>query len=204
MTTQTPQQAAHGDGESGQFAISPAVGPVPPIYVSRSRMRNPDGRLLLPRQGRTAMDYHVEVVTLPVSDVDRAAAFYTERAGFALDVDYHPTRSFRVVQLTPPGSACSIQIGLGLTDAPPGSTRATHLAVADLETARDDLAERGVPVSGIRHKSPIEDWQGDWRPGIDPQRRDYASIADFADPDGNTWIIQEIGHRSAASPLRPQ
>jgi catechol 2,3-dioxygenase-like lactoylglutathione lyase family enzyme len=140
------------------------------------------------------MDYKLEVVTLSVSDVDQAAAFYTQ-AGFTLDVDYQPASGFRVVQLTPPGSACSIQLGTGLTDAPPGLVRATYLAVTDLEAAQRELAERGVKVSDIRHKSPIEAWKGGWQPGPDPERRDYASFADIADPDGNTWVIQEIGYR---------
>ena len=141
------------------------------------------------------MDYPLQVITLSVSDFDKAAAFYTQQAGFTLDVDYHPAPGFRVVQLTPPGSACSIQIGTGLTDAPPGSARATYLAVTDIETAHRELTGRGVAVSGIRHKSPIDDWKGIYEPGPDPQRRDYASFADFADPDGNTWVIQEIGYR---------
>jgi catechol 2,3-dioxygenase-like lactoylglutathione lyase family enzyme len=140
------------------------------------------------------MDYRLEVVTLAVTDVDKAAAFYTQKAGFALDVDYHPTSDFRVVQLTSPGSACSVQIGVGLTDAPPGSARATFLTVADIEAAREELVECGVEVSGIRHKSPVDDWKGHWQPGVDPLRRDYASLAEFADPDGNTWVIQEIGY----------
>jgi catechol 2,3-dioxygenase-like lactoylglutathione lyase family enzyme len=141
------------------------------------------------------MDYQLQVITLPVSDVDQAAAFYTQRAGFILDVDYHPAPGFRVVQLTPPGSACSIQIGAGLTDAPPGSSRAVCLAVTDIQAAHQEFTARGVTVSGIRHKSPIDDWNGGYEPGPDHRRRDYASFADFADPDGNTWVIQEIGYR---------
>jgi catechol 2,3-dioxygenase-like lactoylglutathione lyase family enzyme len=141
------------------------------------------------------MDYQLQVITLSVSDVDKAAAFYIHQAGFTLDVDYHPTSDFRVVQLTPPGSACSLQIGVGLTDAPPGSARATFLAVTDIEAASRELTGRGVTISGIRHKSPVGDWKGGWQPGTDPQRRDYASFASFADPDGNTWTIQEIGYR---------
>jgi len=143
------------------------------------------------------MDYQLQVITLAVSDVDEAAAFYTRQAGFTLDVDYHPVPGFRVVQLTPPGSACSVQLGAGLTDAAPGSARATYLAVTDIEAARAELIGRGVKVSDIRHKSPVETWAGGWAPGADPDRRDYASFADFADPDGNTWVIQEIGHRTA-------
>jgi catechol 2,3-dioxygenase-like lactoylglutathione lyase family enzyme len=141
------------------------------------------------------MDCRLQVVTLPVSDVDKAAAFYTERVGFTLDVDYHPTGDFRVVQLTPPGSACSVQLGVGLTDAPPGTARTTYLVVTDIEAAHRELAGRGVQVGDIRHKSPIDDWRGGWAPGADPERRDYASFADFADPDGNTWVVQEIGYR---------
>ena len=141
------------------------------------------------------MDYQIQVITVPVSDVDEALAFYTQQAGFALDVDYHPAPGFRVVQLTPPGSACSVQIGAGLTDAAPGSARAAYLAVTDIEAARQELTRRGVKVSDIRHKSPIDGWTGGWQPGTDPERRDYASFADFADPDGNTWVLQEIGYR---------
>jgi catechol 2,3-dioxygenase-like lactoylglutathione lyase family enzyme len=140
------------------------------------------------------MDFRLEVVTLPVSDVDRAVMFYTQRVGFTLDVDYHPTCDLRVVQLTPPGSACSVQFGVGLTDARPGSARATYLVVADIEIAREELASRGVPVSAVRRKAPVEDWNGLYQPGVDARRRDYASLADFADPDGNTWIVQEIGY----------
>lgn len=143
------------------------------------------------------MDFQVQVITLAVSDVDRAADFYTRRAGFTLDVDYQPSGDFRVVQLTPPGSACSIQIGVGLTDAPPGSTRATYLAVTDVEAAHRRLSEAGVSVSAIRHKFPIADWKGGWEPGPDTERRDYASVVDFADPDGNTWVVQEIGYSSS-------
>jgi predicted enzyme related to lactoylglutathione lyase len=141
------------------------------------------------------MGYQIQVITVPVTDVDQAAAFYTQQAGFTLDVDYHPSGDFRVVQLTPPGSTCSIQIGTGLTEAPPGSTRSTYLVVTDIEAAHRELSGRGVDVSDLRHKAPIDDWKGGWRPGPDPERRDYASFADFTDPDGNTWVLQEIGCR---------
>jgi len=150
------------------------------------------------------MDYELQVVTVSVSDVEQALAFYTQRAGFTLDVDYHPASGFRVVQLTPPGSACSVQFGIRLTDAAPGSARAICLAVVDIEVACRELSARGIPISGIRHKSPVEDWKGGWEPGIDPQRRDYASFADFADPDGNTWVLQEIGYRSQGAGARSE
>ena len=132
------------------------------------------------------MDFKLELVLIPVADVDRAKAFYTDKAGFNLDVDTSPTEDFRVVQMTPPGSACSITIGRGITDAPPGSVRGTHLVVSDIEAARAELVRRGVDVSNIRHFE-----SGEWKPGPDPERRTYESFADFSDPDGNTWVLQE-------------
>ena len=145
------------------------------------------------------MTCKIEVIILPVSDVDRSLAFYTERVGFTLDVDYRPSDDFRVVQLTPPGSSCSLQIGVGLTDADPGSMRGLYAIVEDLQRARDELINQGVNVSGIRHKSPIDDWRGGWEPGLDPNRSDYASFADFTDPDGNQWVLQERGFAPATS-----
>jgi len=132
------------------------------------------------------VDWKLELVVVPVSDVDRAKAFYTEQAGFNLDVDHRVSDEFRVVQLTPPGSACSITIGKGITDATPGSVRGTHLVVADIEAARAELVGRGVDVGEVRHFE-----SGRWVPGPDPERRDYGSFADFSDPDGNTWVLQE-------------
>jgi catechol 2,3-dioxygenase-like lactoylglutathione lyase family enzyme len=143
------------------------------------------------------MSYKIEVIILPVSDVDRALAFYTEQAGFTLDVDYRPSEDFRVVQLTPPGSSCSVQIGVGLTDASLGSVSGLYVVVEDLQRTIDDLTNRGVNVSHIRHKSPIDDWRGGWEPGLDPSRRDYASFADFSDPDGHQWVLQERGFARA-------
>ena len=136
------------------------------------------------------VDYKLELVLIPVSDVDRAKAFYVDTLGFDLDVDHQPNDEFRVVQMTPPGSACSITIGIGITDATPGSYRGTHLVVSDIEAARAELVGRGVEVSDIRHMGP-----GGWEPGPDPEHRDYNSFADFSDPDGNTWILQEVTSR---------
>ncbi|GAA1298626.1 glyoxalase [Planotetraspora silvatica] len=147
------------------------------------------------RQEDERVDYKLEVIVLPVSDVDRSLAFYTEQVGFTLDVDYRPNDDFRVVQLTPPGSACSVQIGVGLTDAPPGSVRGLYLVVTDVEAARRELSQRGVEVGAVRHKAAKNDWQGRWEDGVDPQRSDYASFVDFADPDGNTWVLQERSFR---------
>lgn len=144
---------------------------------------------------RTA-SFSIEVITLPVSNVERAVRFYVDQVGFTLDVDYSPNNAFRVVQLTPPGSGCSIQIGKGLTDAPAGSLRNVYLVVTDLDAVRNRLLEHGVEVGEIRHKTPIGAWDGGFAPGLDPARGDYASLANFSDPDGNIWVLQERGSRT--------
>jgi catechol 2,3-dioxygenase-like lactoylglutathione lyase family enzyme len=140
------------------------------------------------------MDLKLELVLLPVADVDGAKAFYIETVGFNLDVDTSPTEEFRVVQMTPPGSACSVTIGKGITDATPGSVRGLHLVVSDIEAARAELIERGLEISEVRHFE-----SGEWVQGPDPERRDYYSFADFSDPDGNTWVLQERGRRKGGA-----
>jgi catechol 2,3-dioxygenase-like lactoylglutathione lyase family enzyme len=145
----------------------------------------------------TTPTFSVEVITLPVSDVERALRFYVDQVGFTLDVDYSPNDAFRVVQLTPPGSNCSIQIGKGLTDAPIGSVRNVYLVVTDLDVARTRLREHGVQVGEIRHKTPVGAWDGTFAAGLDAARGDYASFANFSDPDGNTWVLQERGYHKA-------
>jgi catechol 2,3-dioxygenase-like lactoylglutathione lyase family enzyme len=132
------------------------------------------------------MDWKLELVLVPVTDVDRAKTFYTEKMGFALDVDHKAGDSFRVVQMTPPGSACSISVGVGITTAEPGSVVGLHLVVTDLEAAHAELVGRGVEVSDVRHMTP----EG-WKPGVDPEHSAYNSFADLKDPDGNTWVLQE-------------
>jgi catechol 2,3-dioxygenase-like lactoylglutathione lyase family enzyme len=132
------------------------------------------------------VDFKLELVVVPVSDVDRAKAFY-EKAGFNLDVDHRAGDAFRVVQLTPPGSACSITIGTGLTPAAPGSYQGLHLVVSDIEAARAELVERGVEVSELFHFGA----EGQ-TPGPDPERRDYNTYLSFSDPDGNGWLVQEV------------
>jgi catechol 2,3-dioxygenase-like lactoylglutathione lyase family enzyme len=139
----------------------------------------------------------LEVVTLPVSDVDKALDFYRDKLGFTLDVDYAPTPDFRVVQLTPTGSDTSVQFGVGLTEARPGSVQGLYLVVEDIAAVRDELVDHGVGVSSVRHKDVDNgQWQGRFRLGVDPDRSDYASFADFSDPDGNAWVLQERGHHS--------
>ena len=143
------------------------------------------------------MDMRLEVVVLPVSDVDRAKAFY-RRAGFREDLDYASGDDFRVVQFTPPGSAASIVFGTGLSAAAPGSVSGLQLVVPDIEAARSDLVRRGLDVGDVfhdmggvfYHHSPA--WEV---PGCDPARRDRASFARFADPDGNGWVLQEVRRR---------
>ena len=125
------------------------------------------------------MDFRLEVVQVPVSDVDRAKAFYTQRAGFTLDHDAWVNDETRVVQLTPPGSACSIAIGTGLSDMQPGSVQGLLLVVADIDAARAELTDRGVAVSEIKELG---------RPG-----RPGFRFVFFSDPDGNGWAVQEIG-----------
>ncbi|MEA2972952.1 MAG: hypothetical protein QOG82_1410 [Actinomycetota bacterium] len=140
-----------------------------------------------------SVDFRLELVLIPVTDIDRAKAFYVDNLGFTLDVDHNVSDEFRVVQMTPPGSACSITIGRGTTDAVPGSYRGTHLVVDDIVAARDELVGRGVEVSDIRHF----DGSG-WGPGPDPKHTKYNSFADFADPDGNTWVLQEARRETTA------
>jgi catechol 2,3-dioxygenase-like lactoylglutathione lyase family enzyme len=133
------------------------------------------------------MEYTLELVLLPVVDVDRAKEFYTKQAGFDLLVDTEVGDEMRVVQVTPPGSNCSVGFGRGLLQTAPGSVQGLHLVVPDIVAARDELTARGVNVSEVRY---IE--SGTWRPGPDPQRRSYMSFADFTDPDGNGWVLQEV------------
>jgi catechol 2,3-dioxygenase-like lactoylglutathione lyase family enzyme len=135
--------------------------------------------------GEHASDLKLEAMVLPVADVDRAKAFY-EQAGFHADVDTQPNENFRIVQLTPPGSACSIIVGTGLTTAAPGSAQATTLVVRDIEAARGELLDRGVDVSDFFHFGP----QGR-EPRLHPEREDYGSFVSFSDPDGNSWLVQE-------------
>ena len=140
---------------------------------------------------QTPVDLKLEVVVLPVSDVDRAKRFY-EGLGWRLDADFKGANNWRGVQLTPPGSPCSIHLGNGITTAPPGSTKNTYLVVSDIEAARKDLAARGAAVSEAFH---FDGFGGKPLPGPAPEGRSYATLATFSDPDGNSFLLQEIKTR---------
>ena len=133
------------------------------------------------------MDWKIEVVVVPVSDVDRAKHFYSEQVGFHVDTDRTFNEQFRVVQMTPPGSACSVTIGTGLAAMPPGSLKGLQLTVPDIEAARAQLVEGGVEVSPVQHFDdgvPSEGAGGDWN-----------SFIFFSDPDGNAWSVQQVPAR---------
>jgi predicted enzyme related to lactoylglutathione lyase len=126
-----------------------------------------------------SVDFKLELITVPVSDVDRAKAFYTEQAGFNADHDHQVSEDMRFVQLTPRGSACSICIGDGMTDAAPGSVKGLQLVVSDIDAAREQLVAGGVEVSEV-------------------QRMDWGAFVFFSDPDGNGWAVQEVPSRGAS------
>jgi catechol 2,3-dioxygenase-like lactoylglutathione lyase family enzyme len=141
-----------------------------------------------------------ELVLLPVTDVERAKRFYSD-LGWHCDIDHEAATGLRVVQFTPTGSAGSIMFGKNITTAPPGSVQGLHVIVEDVVAARQDLLERGIPVSelfhdegGVFHRSGPEGRT----PGANPQRKSYASFASFSDPDGNAWVIQEVSARLGA------
>jgi catechol 2,3-dioxygenase-like lactoylglutathione lyase family enzyme len=145
------------------------------------------------------IDMKIEVIVLPVSDVDRAKRFYTD-LGWRLDLDITADDSYRVIQFTPPGSSCSIIFGRGVTMAAPGSSQGLHLIVADLTAARARLLEQGIEVDepfydavGLFHHAKPEALTR----GLQPQRNSYGSYASFRDPDGNAWVLQEISIRLA-------
>ena len=137
------------------------------------------------------MEMKLEVVVIPVSDVDRAKVFY-EKLGWRMDIDFVRDADHRVVQFTPPGSEASIHIGKGITAVPPGSAQNVYLVVSDIEKVRADLAGRGIDVSEVFH---FDGLLGPRVAGPDPKRGTYASFASFKDPDGNSWLLQEITTR---------
>ena len=136
------------------------------------------------------VDFKLEVVVIPVSDVDRAKRFYGD-LGWRLDAEFVKGNDFRIMQFTPPGSPCSIHFGTGLTSAAPGSAQGLYLVVSDIEAARAELVAHGVDVSEVFHRAPGEAPMS----GPDPARRSYTSFASFSDPDGNGWLLQEVTAR---------
>jgi catechol 2,3-dioxygenase-like lactoylglutathione lyase family enzyme len=150
-----------------------------------------DRKLQAPAVG--TVDYKLEVLTIPVSDVDRAKAFYTS-LGWREDADFPIRDDFRVIQMTPPGSPTSVIFGSGVSAARPGSYENLILAVYDIEAAREDLISRGVEVSSFFHSSAFDRY-GERVEGLDPERKSYSSFLSFQDPDGNTWTLQEIQQR---------
>jgi catechol 2,3-dioxygenase-like lactoylglutathione lyase family enzyme len=159
---------------------------------STQTMNAPD---TLPVSSAT-VDLKMEVVVIPVADVDRAKRFY-EGLGWRLDADFAYRDEWRLVQLTPPGSPCSIMIGKGFTPAAPGSVQGTFLVVDDLEAARAQLMARGVEVSNVFHfeSDLLNAGRKGHTPGRDPKGRSYFSFVSFADPDGNGWLVQEVTTR---------
>ena len=141
-----------------------------------------------------AGEFKLEAVVVPVSDIDRAKRFY-EGLGWRLDADVSPTEDYRIVQLTPPGSACSIQFGIGVSSAAPGSVQSLYLAVADIEAAREELVARGAGVSEVFHEGAPGARFRESDHAAGPLPDPYSSFATFSDPDGNGWLLQEITTR---------
>jgi catechol 2,3-dioxygenase-like lactoylglutathione lyase family enzyme len=142
-------------------------------------------------EGDRIVDWTLELIVVPVSDVDRAKAFYLDQVGFNLEVDTSAGEDFRVVQMTPPGSATSIAL-LKRQEMAPGSLHGLHLIVPDIEAARAQLVERGVDVSDFFHFA-----EGGQQAGPDPARQNYNTFLSFHDPDGNTWLVQEVNRAKA-------
>jgi catechol 2,3-dioxygenase-like lactoylglutathione lyase family enzyme len=136
------------------------------------------------------MDWKIEIVTVPVSDIDRARDFYAEKVGFAVDIDHRISADLRLVQLTPPGSACSIHLGKGTVDMEPGSMDGVFLVVRDVRAARDHLVERGVEVGELQ---VFDD--GSYRKAREGENLDLVGCVFFSDPDGNRWCVQQIPAR---------
>ena len=166
-----------GDGDYGDPRPDPAKLALNGYGYRWIRLHQSIGQRLRPVGVAPAMDWKLELVAVPVSDVDRAKAFYTEQAGFVADHDHQVNDELRFVQLTPPGSACSISIGTGIMDVEPGSVQGLQLVVSDIEAARAELVGRGVEVSEV-------------------QDFPWGRFVFFKDPDGNGWAVQEIQARS--------
>jgi catechol 2,3-dioxygenase-like lactoylglutathione lyase family enzyme len=179
-----PRQTSEVTGATDQSKLHAATNSNRPTEVS---MSTTEASTESPKVG--TIDMKLEVVTLPVSDVDRAKSFY-QSLGWRLDADFDLGKDIRAVQLTPTHSGCSIAFGKGLTTAEPGSAQRLELVVSDIDAAREDLLSRGVEVSELFHLD-----ENGVAPGPDPERRSYLTYASFSDPDGNSWLLQEIKER---------
>jgi catechol 2,3-dioxygenase-like lactoylglutathione lyase family enzyme len=147
--------------------------------------------------GGGTFDMKLEIVVIPVTDVDRAKRFYGD-LGWRLDIDFKAGDDYRVIQFTPPGSGCSVMFGKNITAAAPGSVQGLHLIVSDIEAARNELFRRGIEISEPFHDTGGVFHHADGKcvvSGLNPGRQSYASYASFSDPDGNGWLLQEITER---------
>jgi catechol 2,3-dioxygenase-like lactoylglutathione lyase family enzyme len=176
-------EVAHGRGE-----VTPVVGIDEFTGLLDVGLRN-DPRSI-PLKG-DEMDLKLELVVVPVSDVDRAKEFYVEKLGFNGDVDHRAGESFRVVQLSPPGSGCSIAVGSGISPVEPGTYQGLHLVVEDIEEAIAELTDRGLELG-----EPFHFGEAGQTPGLHPERADYGTFVPFSDPDGNGWLLQEVRQRA--------
>jgi catechol 2,3-dioxygenase-like lactoylglutathione lyase family enzyme len=170
-----------------------------PDQTEESRMSTVDGQISSGGSPRRPHDLKLEAVVIPVADANRSKAFYAG-LGWRSDADFSFDNGFRVVQFTPPGSQCSVQFGSHITGAPPGSAHGLYLIVSDIEAGRDELVSRGATVSEVFHSgSPgaqlDPEGTGDRVSGPDPDHRSYSSFATFEDPDGNSWLLQEVTER---------
>ena len=175
--------------ETGQTL---GLAPGRPDYGTFASITDPDGNVWLVQEiASRGSGWRLEVVILPVADVDRSKAFYSDQCGFAIHNDHRAGDTFRVVQADPPGSACSVTFGIGIPSGAPGSVHGLHLVVTDIVAARDALVGRGVEVSQPYHFSMT----GERTEGVDPNGADYATFAEFTDPDGNTLLLQQVTAR---------
>jgi catechol 2,3-dioxygenase-like lactoylglutathione lyase family enzyme len=175
------------------FSVHPIITSKEPDMNIAEMRREPTVETLR----ASKIDMKLEVIVIPVSDVDRAKRFYGD-LGWRLDIDYTAGDDFRVIQFTPPGSGCSVIFGKNVTTAAPGSVEGLHLIVSDIQAARDELLRRGIGISepfhdagGIFHRAGAAGLVS----GPNPQRKSYASYASFSDPDGNGWVLQEVTAR---------
>lgn len=193
IETAVAELAVRGLTVDGPFHFT-ATGPTPGVdpernnYGSFAAFSDPDGNGWLLQEIKGRDGWKLEVVIVPVADVERAKVFYAEQLGFEVHTDHHPSDQFRVVQMDPPGSPCSVVFGIGIAQGAPGTIHGLHLIVSDIVTARDELTARGLEVGEPFHYT----LSGERVPGVEPAGTDYATFAEFRDPDGNTFLLQQV------------